>query len=92
MSLEYFKRRQDKLKNKLAKEGIDGMLVTNLIHIRYLCGFTGSSATLLIMHDEIFFITDGKNLFNRLNPFQFNIATAVFIYILENLLQTYNIG
>ena len=67
MSLEYFKRRQDKLKNKLAKEGIDGMLVTNLIHIRYLCGFTGSSATLIVMHDEIFFITDGRYIFQSEN-------------------------
>ena len=36
--------------------------------------------------------TEGKNFVNKLKPFQFNIATAVFIYILENLLQTYNIG
>ena len=36
------------------------MLVTNLTHIRYLCGFTGSSATLLISGDKVHFITDGR--------------------------------
>lgn len=67
MSLEYFKRRQDKLKNQLAMKNIDGMLVTNLIHIRYLCGFTGSSATLLVMPEELVFITDGRYVFQSEN-------------------------
>ena len=60
MSIEYFQRRQNILREKIAKENLDGMLVTNLTHIRYLCGFTGSSATLLITDDEIHFITDGR--------------------------------
>ena len=60
MSIEYFQRRQNNLKEKIAKENLDGMLVTNLTHIRYLCGFTGSSATLLITDDQINFITDGR--------------------------------
>ena len=60
MSTEYFQRRQNKLRSKLAKENLDGMLVTNLTHIRYLCGFTGSSATLLISGDKVHFITDGR--------------------------------
>ena len=60
MSIEYFQRRQSILREKIAKENLDGMLVTNLTHIRYLCGFTGSSATLLITDDEIHFITDGR--------------------------------
>ena len=53
MSTEYFQRRQHILIDKLAKENLDGMIVTNLTHIRYLCGFTGSSATLLIFSHPI---------------------------------------
>ena len=60
MSIEYFQRRQNILREKIAKEDLDGMLVTNLTHIRYLCGFTGSSATLLVTDNEIYFITDGR--------------------------------
>lgn len=60
MSIEYFQRRQHILIDKLAKENLDGMIVTNLTHIRYLCGFTGSSATLLITADQVHFITDGR--------------------------------
>ena len=60
MSTEYFQRRQYILTDKLAKENLDGMIVTNLTHIRYLCGFTGSSGTLLITADQIHFITDGR--------------------------------
>ena len=55
MSIEYFQRRQHILIDKLAKENLDGMIVTNLTHIRYLCGFTGSSATLLITADQVHF-------------------------------------
>ena len=60
MSIEYFQRRQHILIDKLAKENLDGMIVTNLTHIRYLCGFNGSSATLLITADQVHFITDGR--------------------------------
>ena len=33
MSIEYFQRRQHILIDKLAKENLDGMIVTNLTHI-----------------------------------------------------------
>ena len=45
MSAEYFIRRQDKLRAVLAEKKVDGMLITNLIHIKYLCGFGGSSGS-----------------------------------------------
>ena len=60
MSREYFKRRQNLLKELLSQKGLDGMMVTNLTHIRYLCGFTGSSATLVITEEQTNFITDGR--------------------------------
>ena len=63
MSKEYFQRRQNKLSEELSKHNLDGMLVTNMIHIRYLCGFTGSSATLLINQEGTTFISDGRYVF-----------------------------
>jgi len=67
MSTEYFTRRQDKLRTVLAEKNVDGMLVTNLIHIRYLCGFTGSSSSLLMGPDSCEFITDGRYVFQSRN-------------------------
>jgi len=45
MVLSLYSNRQEKLKSVLGEQGIDGMLITNLTNIRYICGFTGSSAT-----------------------------------------------
>lgn len=41
-------------------DGIDGLLVTRLANIRYLTGFTGSAARLLVLPDELVFVTDGR--------------------------------
>ena len=41
-------------------EGIDALLVTRLGNIRYLTGFTGSAARLLVRRDELLFVTDGR--------------------------------
>ena len=60
MSEHVFLRRQDSLKRKLSEQNLDGMLISNLTNIRYLCGFTGSAASCLIMSDEVYFISDGR--------------------------------
>ena len=39
---------------------VDGLLVTKLVNIRYLTGFTGSAALLLVLPDELLFVTDGR--------------------------------
>lgn len=46
-----------KLKNRMKKEGLDGFLVTNLLNVHYLTGFTGSSAFLFIGR-RVHFFTD----------------------------------
>jgi Xaa-Pro aminopeptidase len=38
----------------------DALLVTKLVNIRYLTGFTGSAAQLLVLPDRLLFITDGR--------------------------------
>jgi len=53
-----FKERLEKLAASL--KGVDGLLVTNLVNIRYLSGFRGTSAYLLIGREKAFFITDAR--------------------------------
>ncbi|GAA1997589.1 aminopeptidase P family protein [Nakamurella flavida] len=40
--------RRARLRDRLAREGLDALLVTDLINLRYLTGFTGSNGALLI--------------------------------------------
>jgi Xaa-Pro aminopeptidase len=40
--------------------GIDALFVTRLVNVRYLTGFTGSAALLLVGPDEVLFVTDGR--------------------------------
>ena len=55
----YFDR-QHQLKNVIADNGLDGILITNLTNIRYICGFTGSAGTCLVTSSGQYFITDGR--------------------------------
>jgi Xaa-Pro aminopeptidase len=50
--------RQTALRAALEGEGLDGLLVTHLPNIRYLTGFTGSAALLLIRADAGILISD----------------------------------
>ena len=45
---------------RAALDGCDALLVTRLANIRYLTGFTGSAALLLVLPDELVFVTDGR--------------------------------
>ncbi|MEJ7845036.1 MAG: aminopeptidase P family protein [Acidimicrobiales bacterium] len=40
--------------------GCEALLVTDLVNIRWLTGFTGSAARLLVLPDELLFVTDGR--------------------------------
>ncbi len=46
------------LRRKLAEKGIDGFLVTDLMNVRYLSGFTGSSGYIILTKKNTVFITD----------------------------------
>jgi Xaa-Pro aminopeptidase len=48
--------RRDRLRAVAAERGLDAVLVTNLLNVRYLTGFTGSNGALLLA-------TDGGDLF-----------------------------
>jgi Xaa-Pro aminopeptidase len=50
--------RQQTLRGALESEGLDGLLVTHLANIRYLTGFSGSAALLLVRLDGSSLVTD----------------------------------
>ncbi|HEY4634327.1 MAG TPA: Xaa-Pro peptidase family protein [Candidatus Limnocylindrales bacterium] len=52
--------RAGRLRERFAEAGCDALLVTRLANIRYLTGFTGSAARLLVLPDELVFVTDGR--------------------------------
>jgi Xaa-Pro aminopeptidase len=53
-------RRIGQLRRRLTRAGLHGLLVTHLPDLRYLCGFTGSSAALAVTHRAVRFFTDGR--------------------------------
>jgi Xaa-Pro aminopeptidase len=53
-------RRAERLRERQAPAGCDALLVTRLVNIRYLTGFTGSAALLLVRADRLVFVTDGR--------------------------------
>jgi Xaa-Pro aminopeptidase len=53
--------RREALRATAAKRGLDAVLVTNLLNVRYLTGFTGSNGALLLRTDGTdLFGTDGR--------------------------------
>jgi Xaa-Pro aminopeptidase len=52
--------RVDRLRASLEGAGCEALLVTHLTNIRYLTGFTGSAALLLVDDASLTFVTDGR--------------------------------
>lgn len=52
--------RADRLRAVLAEASVPALLVTDLTNIRYLTGFTGSAALLLVTESDLCFVTDGR--------------------------------
>ena len=52
--------RADRLRELMAAAGLDSLLVHNLTNIRYLTGFTGSNATVLVTPARVLLCTDGR--------------------------------
>src|SRR5436305_12856280 len=49
-----------RLRPRMADAGCEALLVTDLVNVRYLTGFTGSAALLLVLPDEVVLTTDGR--------------------------------
>lgn len=52
--------RIERLRHALEGAHLDGLVVSNLTNVRYLCGFTGSAGMLLVTADALHFVTDGR--------------------------------
>lgn len=53
-------RRIGLLRRRITRAGLHGLLVTHLPDVRYLCGFTGSNATLAVTRRSARLFTDGR--------------------------------
>jgi Xaa-Pro aminopeptidase len=53
-------RRATGLQDRLRGAEVDALLVSDLTNIRYLTGFTGSAALLLVAEGGLTFVTDGR--------------------------------
>ncbi len=52
--------RRDALTARLEDLSVDALLITRLLHTRYLTGFTGSNGQVLVRRDGALFLTDGR--------------------------------
>ncbi len=52
--------RLPRLRAAIDAAGCDALLVTKLVNLRYLTGFTGSDGMVLVLPDELVFVTDGR--------------------------------
>ncbi len=53
--------RRDRLTALLAERGLDGVVITTLVNVRYLTGFTGSNGALVVPREGApVFLTDGR--------------------------------
>lgn len=49
-----------RLREQLSDEACAALVVSDLTNVRYLTGFTGSNATVLVTDDRLLFVTDGR--------------------------------
>ena len=52
--------RIERLRAAAAEAGVDALYISNLSNVRYLCGFTGSSGSVLVAPAGAWFLTDGR--------------------------------
>lgn len=55
-----FAKRRNKLRKQIKSLGVSAMLVTNITNVRYLTGFSGSSAYLFISRDNEILMSDTR--------------------------------
>jgi Xaa-Pro aminopeptidase len=81
--------RRTAMQAKIAERELDGLLVTNLVNVRWLTGFDGSNAAVVLGADGLRFITDFRYLTQsaeQLDPeWEREIATDLLKRVVEGL-------
>lgn len=54
------RRRLELVRERIADAACEALLVTNLVNVRYLTGFSGSAGMLLVTPDTALFVSDGR--------------------------------
>lgn len=60
MSHPSYSHRQQRVRQELRRRGCQAFVVTHLPNVRYLCGFSGSNAALLVGKHPSILLTDGR--------------------------------
>jgi Xaa-Pro aminopeptidase len=55
-----FERRRGRLRRQLKQHGLDAMLITNVVNVTYLTGFTGDSSYLVLDRDGECLLSDSR--------------------------------
>ena len=56
--------RQERVLQRMAEQGVDALLVTNLTNVRYTCGYVGSNGSVLLSAKGRTLFTDFRYLQN----------------------------
>jgi Xaa-Pro aminopeptidase len=55
-----YEGRLKRVRSRMSSEGVESFFVTNMVNLRYLSGFTGSTASLLVGPEAAWLFTDGR--------------------------------
>lgn len=75
-----YRQRQQRLEQPVQEHRLDGLLITHLPNVRYLTGFTGSMAMLLLLPDELLFLTDRRYTLQASEQVQATIVPSETTY------------
>lgn len=75
--------RSDLVRQRMAAEGVDALVLLGLTNIRYLCGFTGTDGILIVTATRSFFLTDSRYV----NQAEKQVCADQFLCYKNKLLQ-----
>lgn len=58
------------VRSRMSADGLDALLISDLINVRYLCGFTGSNGYLFVTQKDFRLLTDGRYAFQAADQVQ----------------------